>query len=313
MKQGKHERAAYLIVAVLSGAITAHASAFASDAEKAMKEITIYHLREAEDQFRSVELEPGEFLKVKVEYTCAAFDLDVKAVKRGEYSATNDSSPSPCVPNHTLTKTITHDANYGGYVVSIARKDGGTGEIPTNISGKTLRPIKVYISVPDDPRNYSFSGGFTVSSLTDPRFEAGARSVNNQPEQFIRRNKTAEDEAALGIAGFVHVFHTDLLALPAYDAQVVATLGIGLDKQSDLSLFVGPSLRLGAAYFTSGVHLGQVKRLKAGLNEGDTITDANQLSELDKRTDYGWFLSFSYSFIDAGQNALTKPFKTDTP
>jgi hypothetical protein len=171
--------------------------------------------------------------------------------------------------------------------------------IEKNIGRKELSPTFFVVKVNESPWHVDFAGGFTASYLTDQKY--GVSSSNT-----VFRNKSAEDQANLGFTGFIHTYN-DKLNL--WDVTLVPlSLGLGINTDSKVSFFVGPSLKFGKAFLTVGWNWGPVKTLPAGVSEGSTISDPNTLSNLPTRTGGNVFIGLSYTFLGTGQEMFQKPF-----
>jgi hypothetical protein len=257
-----------------------------------------------------------------------------------------------CSIDGSIVLKIPHDPKYGGYRIDVVRNDkpdkpdvpvkaikyndGQTEDtinaeldkiyenaaspkdlakieneqdkyIGKNVS-HDLRPTYFVVQVNDSPWHFDFAGGFTVSFLTDQKY--GVDSSN-----IVYRNKSAEDLANLGFAAFLHTYN-DRWKIPGinkFDLTLVPiSLGLGITTGSRASYFLGPSIKMGKAFFTLGWNLGPTHTLPAGVNEGAHVTDANALSNMDTRTGGGFFFALSYTFLGSGTAIFQKPFATAT-
>ena len=75
------------------------------------------------------------------------------------------------------------------------------GVTPVALSSKSF-----VVLTPQSDFGIEFAGGFTVSGLTDPLFGVVSDSLAGEGRQIIRE-LDKEDEASLGIAAFIQVFH----------------------------------------------------------------------------------------------------------
>lgn len=135
----------------------------------------------------------------------------------------------------------------------------------------------------------SLTGGFVASGLTDPVYALG--TVSGRPTRVVVRETSQESSAALGVAMFAEIFHER--------ATWVAPLALGLGLRSDAraQVYLGSALRLGThASVTGGVAIGPVATLPAGLSEGSSVADTNQLLNLPTRTKASWFIGATYTF-----------------
>lgn len=135
----------------------------------------------------------------------------------------------------------------------------------------------------------SLTGGFVTSGLTDPVYALG--TVSGRPTRVVVRETNQESSVALGIAMFAEIFHDR--------ANWIAPLALGLGLRSDgrAQVYLGSALRLGThASVTGGVGIGPVATLPAGLSEGSSVADTNQLLNLPTRTKASWFIGVTYTF-----------------
>lgn len=135
----------------------------------------------------------------------------------------------------------------------------------------------------------ALTGGFVASGLTDPVWALG--TVSGSPTRVVVREPDQESDALLGAAMFLQVFNNH--------ASFVAPLsfGVGLRDGGRAVFYFGSALRLGShASFTSGVALGPVAALPAGIVEGRAVADTNALSNLITRTSHSWFAGVTYTF-----------------
>ena len=140
-----------------------------------------------------------------------------------------------------------------------------------------------------DGWDMSLTGGFVTSGLVDPVYALG--TVSGRPTRVIVRETDQESSAALGIAMFAEIFHDR--------ASWIAPLALGLGLRSDAraQVYIGSALRLGTrASMTGGVGIGPVSTLPAGLSEGASVADTNQLLNLPTRTKASWFIGVTYTF-----------------
>ena len=107
-------------------------------------------------------------------------------------------------------------------------KDGET-EKPTELSKATY-----LVLVRTDQWDLAFSGGFTISNLTDPVFVA--REVDGTMQSIAARDTSSEDSASLGLAAMVHIYHQKR-------PWLAATFGIATGNSGGTAFMVGPSYR----------------------------------------------------------------------
>jgi len=140
-----------------------------------------------------------------------------------------------------------------------------------------------------DGWDMALTGGFVTNGLVDPVYALG--TVTGRPTRVIVRETSQESSVALGIAMFAEVFNDR--------AKWIApvSLGIGLRSDARATVYLGSALRFGPhASVTSGVAIGPVATLPPGLNEGSSIADTNQLTNLATRTKASWFVGVTYTF-----------------
>ncbi len=116
------------------------------------------------------------------------------------------------------------------------------------------------------------------------------------------RDRDAEDDQALGFAGFIHMNHR------RWKNWAPLSFGLGIGEESKLSFFLGTSWELyDKAYLTGGWNWASVDRLPSGQQLNQPLTDPNALSNLDSRIDSDFFIAVSYTFL--GDRApFKKPF-----
>jgi len=140
-----------------------------------------------------------------------------------------------------------------------------------------------------DSWDMSLTAGVVTNGLVDPVYALG--TVAGRPTRVVVRETDQESSVAVGIAMFAEVFNQR--------ANWIAPLAIGLGLRSDAraTIYLGSALRLGPhASVTSGVAVGPVATLPAGLSEGSAVADTNQLTNLGTRMKPSWFLGVTYTF-----------------
>ena len=159
-----------------------------------------------------------------------------------------------------------------------------------------LKRVQFFVYVNETGWRTEFAGGFAASRVVNHKYAV----VNN----MVMENKSGEDSANLGLDAFVH------LSNPEWGgAHWAVSFGLGVNSGSDLSLFFGPSWRLGGLGFvTAGVNFARVDTLPNGQSLGQAPVSTSVLANLGKRTESGVFLSWSYPFLGSAKDALSKPF-----
>ncbi len=135
----------------------------------------------------------------------------------------------------------------------------------------------------------ALTGGFVVNGLTDPIYALG--TVPGRPTRVVIRETDRENTVTLGLAMFAQVYHDRL----PWIAPV--SFGIGVRGDGRATFYLGPALRFGRrASFTSGVAVGPIAALPAGVHERESVTDTNFLSDLASRNERSWYAAFTYTF-----------------
>jgi hypothetical protein len=170
-----------------------------------------------------------------------------------------------------------------------------------SVTAQELKSTAVIVSIDRTGINIDLAGGATVSWLTNPQFALVTRTSGEPPisQQVVVRDRGAEDDYRLGLAGFIHSSHSRF-------PNVALSLGFGLEEDNTLNYLIGASWRLSSKVFvTAGVNFASVDRLPAGQQLDQPPNDANVLSNLSSRTDSAFFVAFSYSFLSPGQGFFT--------
>lgn len=135
----------------------------------------------------------------------------------------------------------------------------------------------------------ALTGGFVATGLVDPVYALG--NITGSATRVVLRQADRESTVNIGVAMFAQVRHDR--------APWIAPLsiGIGIRGDSRATFYLGPALRFGShASFTTGVAIGPVASLPAGVVEGRAVTDTNFLSDLSTRTRASWFAGMTYTF-----------------
>lgn len=285
------------LVAVLSSApCLLAAQATETKGRDVKKAVTFDHL--ASDDDRSYELRPrhGEAFEVRIKNTCPdVFAYEVKGIVR-ERGAEDEPGARTAKPLEEKVLPVVHDEKYGGYIVTITR----TADTAPCADAEKLQNRTLLISTPTETWDLSFSGGFTLSSLSSPQYYLRPHPSDAAKKQ-VQQDPDKEDDANLGIATYVHVFHQRM-------PWLAGTFGLGIRDQNRTEYFLGGGVRLSdKATVNAGVVYGSVSRLKNGVNLVDPVSDDNVLNDLPTRTKRGFFIGVSYSFIDV-RGKLQQPF-----
>jgi hypothetical protein len=264
--------------------------------KKAAKEIRFNHLETTGDRAYELNLSNGEPFNVVIEQTCEpVFAYEVRGIYRSE-EPTEQPSVAAGGPLTTKTLTIVHDDQYGGYIVSLTRT--AAGKPCVNSDGLQSRTL--IISTRKLDWDLAFSGGFTVTSLTNPVFFVRPHPTVTGQSQ-VQEDVEARDDANLGIGTFVHIYHHRL-------PWLAGVFGLGIREGNRTEYFLGGGIRFNdKATLNLGYALGPVERLPNGVNTTDPVSDPNVLNNLSTRNRGGVFVGITYSFINVRQK-LEQPF-----
>jgi hypothetical protein len=279
---------------IAAASVDAQTSASSSAAQGAatVKNIEFDHLKATADRHYTRKLRDGEGITITIRNTClSAFEYALRGIERemppvGVVAAAGEPLADKLI-------ALVHDSRYGGYIVSITK----TKE-PQCANGTELQSRTLVIAVQDERWDVAFAGGFTLSNVRNPVFAiqadaAGARTIVEQTEK--------RDEAQLGVAAFIHTYHT---SVPLF----ALSFGLGIRDNNKSEYFLGGGLRLSdKATLVTGIVFGPQDRLKGSDRSGAPPTDDNSLSDLPTKTARGFFVGVSYSFIDV-QDRFKKPF-----
>lgn len=218
-------------------------------------------------------------------------------ISRGNPKCEGDDNAHFCQSNFILAEATQLD------ILNIKTKTGGTN---------CTKTASLPASFNQEPWSIQYSGGFVGSNVVSPNYIAKKTGATTT----IVRDRDSEDSVSMGLAAFTHVCYnqaynyatvSDSFVKGALRAMTPClSLGIGISNNgtNDLSYYPGISYGLGeAAYLTLGVSITKVNALPNALKEGDTIADANEISNMSKKTEHGFFVGISYSFM--GSTAKT--------
>lgn len=286
-------------------------------AEAATVTYGFQHFSDNRNRTISVEADPGDTLEFVISETCAdSFTFRMLGIERQPAAEDREgafAAPNQCAADDTETLSIVVGSAYSGYLVEIVPRDNvaegflrreGAEVVCTeeNDDCKSASRLTLVLLLAEDPWNIEFAGGFAFSDLTDPRYGARTENVGGAPQSVVVRDSGAEDSMSLGLVAMIH-------ATPRRFPKLAASFGLGVGDDSSTDYFLGASYRAGGRFFiTVGKHWGAVERLKTGLQVGDVLADPNDLNSLPTRTDSGFFLSVTYSFLDPGANAFRGGF-----
>jgi hypothetical protein len=259
---------------------------------------------------RTVWLDPGDVFTVLVENTYRdGFKVEFRGVLPVAEAANAGKAPGAEAalpdPTDTLRLDYVHDAKFGGYVVTLAPTDDSK-------RGKLGRAT-LTITVREPKFDVAFGGGFSLTSIRnveyvarpriDSTLDASGSVTSVDTVSVVREDPTRRDDATVGLASFVNVYHSKW-------PWVGPVIGLGIETGGNTQYYFGAAIRLGdAAAINLGYTLGRVTVLPAGTEVNDIIADANTLSNLGKRNKSGLFLGLSFKFAGTGaQVAISKPF-----
>lgn len=283
---------------------------------------------------QNIDASPGDAIRVTIEQTCPEFfdfvhssfsEIRVDPTESG--GCGRDPQAALAKKNHCILKAqtleFTHSPDASTYLIEVTRKQGDaepTGitqemfqeftsnncDIPAQWSASPKKlPDRRYVLNVDSTWALGMSGGFTISSVTDPRYAVidDPGSVTTPPGSIVVQNGAAEDEYNLGFAGFVHVHNRKWRWK---DISIAPTFGIGVGDQNTLSGFAGVGFGAGnIGYINVGWNWRQVDRLPTGQQLGAPPISDNVLSDIPKRVDDGWFIGFSFRFMSPGESFFT--------
>jgi hypothetical protein len=198
------------------------------------------------------------------------------------------------------TLSVTHDRQYGGYIINIRRRsrefDCGKDQIGAP------KDATLMILADTDSWEVRVGGGFTGSGLTNPVY---AVRKDEQATNILIENPDVRDDLSLGVGSFLHVYRKNWKrVIPS------VTFGLGISESKNPTYYLGPFWRLGdQAFLGGGVAFGPVDSLPPELRLGDEVSDANALNQLPKRVDTQWFFGMTFTFL-GGKEPFEKPFKT---
>lgn len=268
-----------------------------------VKPDVIFKHTDGEAKIFDLDLNHGQQFVVRIAETCVeAFDYSYASIKRGE--KIRQEAEGEKAPLSSKDFTLVYDQQFGGYVFNITQKPGvKPGDVCEG--GEKLIPVTFIVSVRQQKWNLSFSGGFTISGLTDPVFSV----KTEDDEKMVIEEPDKRDSRKLGAASFVHLFHD---GFQWKQLQPALGFGLGINSNNRAEYLVGAALRFGdKATLNVGRAWGSIARLPNGVTFDSPITDDNVLNNLGSRIVSRWFFALTYAFIDT-RDRLLKPFAPDT-
>lgn len=293
-----------ICMAVLGAYLSVSTSAQGSDGKSGQR-VEFDHLAGV-SQSEAISAKPGEVITIVIKNTCPdRFEYDLGGIPLSAPEAAFAESKKDCtLKDHTLTQV--HDDRFGGYYLAITPISGPGSRVMADDNGakKELKELTFLVGVTTVQWDIAFAGGFTIADIVDPVF---ASQDNGMMQNVVIRDRGAEDDVSLGLAGMIHLYHRKR-------PHWAATFGLSTGSGNDLAYMLGGSYRFGdKGALTLGYMWAPVDRLPAGLSVGDTIADSNSLANLQSRTEGGVFLGISYSFISGVKDIFEKPFKGSAP
>jgi hypothetical protein len=274
------------------------ALALAADANpKTLASVVFDHRGAQRTVTHHLSLKNGQKFDVVVNNTAeACFDYLVE--RTPAQVAALARPPETAIELKTKVLSLVHEDKYGGYLVAVRRRvSAGTC---MEGDAESLEDSTIIVSVETPGWEVEVSGGFTASGLTSPVYGVGK---NEAGSSIVIEDADAKDDASLGVASFLHVYHKG-------QAPWVPSLGFGLgiNETSKPTYHLGAFWRLGrACLLGGGVVLGSVDRLPVGVEVGGALSDPNLLAKLPTRVETQWFVGISFSFL-GGKEPFQKPF-----
>jgi hypothetical protein len=180
--------------------------------------------------------------------------------------------------------------------------------LATIVDVQDLRPMLLVLRIPERMGwQVDMAGALIATNLADEQY-AAVPTGPGATTTVLRREQDREDSGSAGLAAFIHAYNrgskSEWLALSA---------GIGMSTGSDLTLFAGPSIRLGdVAAISIGAAWGRIRGRPRGLRVGDLVTDSNVVQEPPMRRAAGAYVAFTYAFLKPPDSALRGRFSEVT-
>ena len=287
-----------VLLSVASTASAQGAPAGSGATEATFKTVRFNHGASKADESRTLRVGNGETFKIQIDDTCPdLFTYDVHGVLREEKpSGVEQKAGAKLPPRKEKVLTAVHDTKYGGYIVTMTRKNGPNQcDGPDDLASRTL-----IVFTPQEDWDLSFSGAFTLSSLSNPMYYLRAHPDDATKKQ-VQEDPDKSDAVNLGIGAFVHLFHQR-------HPWLAGSFGLGIREGNKMEYFLGGGLRASdKATINAGVVFGPVSRLPNGVDTTRPVSDDNVLNDLPTRIQRGFFVGISYSFIDV-RNRFQAPF-----
>lgn len=268
------------------------------------KVITLDHKSGTTSPNGPIDLRNGELFKIEVINTYPdCFSYNQVAVRAPDPARLEALRTGPGEPE-TVTWSVYHRSQIASYeIAAVARSCSDVKGLPPE--------RKWTIAVNTHGWDLGMSGAFTIDTVTDPIFFLEETTQNGE-EGFIvsQRESSAENDVNLSTALQVHLFDTK----PQAVTFVPFSFGIAVsDTFSTTKYLIGSGVSFEKKFFvTAGLMFSPVSRLPNTAGLGDFTTDGNALAELPKRTDTGFFVSFSLNVTTVG-SIFSQPFEKAVP
>jgi hypothetical protein len=224
----------------------------------AVKEDVVFPHLDGTSKIYTLDLADRQKFVVAIDKTCTdAFNYSYVGLERGQLpSEAQENQPLKKKPLDKKTIEITYDDRFGGYIFNIVPNGKNAGDICEG--GEKLGTASFIVAVRQQTWNLSFSGGFTISNLTNPVY-----SVKTEGDtKTVVRNEDQEDNRRLGVASFVHVFHDKIQWKQVWPTMA---FGLGINNDNRVEYLVGgrnppwrPCHR--QCWVGVGLHLSPAKR-----------------------------------------------------
>jgi hypothetical protein len=263
---------------------------------------------------------PGEIVKVKIQDSdldCFVFNPTVVQIQQPQTRSLRERVAEPL---KETSFELLYDGDPIELTVEAVKKDphatcAGLLEFKT---GGDRPPWKIRILT--DGWDLAFAGAFTADGLSNPKFEvvAGTRKKADNTEEagfIVSEVESARDEARLGAAAMVHLYHTNPERIGLWSVNwVPVSFGLGVGDNSQTRYYLGTGIKFDKKLFlTAGMALGPVNYMPTGLDANNFTTNANILGNIPSRVERTWFVGISYSFAGVGPDSFRGPFAAVKP
>lgn len=264
----------------------------ASVEESGKVDYYIDHRLQGSGDLPSIAVEHGEIIRFEIRDTDPdCYFYNAQQIMHPDLGAAEAAAP--------VVLEIVHDESVAAYAITVSKRPNSEERCSETRSWKV--PVMA-------TWNLAGAAGPGLHDLIDPTFylEPGERTkADGQKEQgyYVRRNRDVEDSNRFTGAAFAHLFR----ASRGWNGVSWAPLSVGLSVASgDESYLLGTTLRFGRKfYLTGGKIFGTVDRLPDDLSLNGFTTD-HSLGTLPTRRTDGWFLGFTYGFLESGISDLFK-------